>query len=372
MITTARKATPGSGLLQLGKRVGGKLAAALVYPHSVDHYLQLVSPSWSLDEQRAEVVEIIRETADVITLVVRPGKSFSAYQAGQYVALTVEVNGAQVTRCFSLSSTPLRTDGLVTITIKARAQGGLVSPFLVANAKAGLKLSLSAPEGEFVLPAQLPSQLLFVSGGSGITPCMGMLRTLLGSGYQGRIVFMHFARTPADVIFGAELRTLAAQHKNLMLVIETESERGSVPNLSEQTLSGVVADFEAWDAWVCGPAPLMDAMARAYEARGAAAKLRREQFTLARPAVEAGEAVELTFARSRKVAEGDQRTLLEQAEQLGLNPKSGCRMGICQTCRCKKIAGVTKDIRTGEISSDANVEIKLCVSVPVGDVSIDL
>lgn len=370
MISTQQKAKRGAGLLRV---VGGKLAAALVYPHSVEHYLQLVSPRLSVDQTRAEVVEVIRETADVVTLVVRPGRAFPAYQAGQYVALTAEVDGVRQTRCFSLSSSPSRTDGLVTITIKARAQGGLVSPFLVTQARPGLQLSLSEPAGEFVLPAALPDRLLFISGGSGITPCMSMLRTLCASGYRGRIVFMHFARTPADVIFGAELRELASKHDNITLVIETESERGAVPDLNEQSLRAVVADFEAWDAWVCGPTPLMNAAQKLYAAHGADKLLRTEQFTLARSAVVTdGEAVELTFARSHKVAEGDQRTLLEQAEELGLNPKSGCRMGICQTCRCKKLAGVTKDIRTGEISSDANVEIKLCVSVPVGDVSIDL
>jgi len=350
-----------------------KLASALAYPHSVDHYLELVSPLWSVDRIRAEVVDVIRETADVVTLVLRPNENFGAYEAGQYVSITVEVDGVRHSRCFSISSSPLRGDGLITLTIKARAQGGLVSPYLVAHAKSGLSVVLSAPQGDFVLPAQLPEKFLFISGGSGITPGMGMLRTLLGGGYRGQIVFVHYARTPADVIFGAELRSLASQHKNLKLVIETESERGSLPNLDHDSLSAIVPDYKSWDAWVCGPSPLMDAAKRVYAAQGAESRVRTEQFvTASAPVAHENEAGLVQFTRSKKQLEGDKRTLLEQAEASGLSPKSGCRMGICQSCKCKKLEGVTRDLRTGELSTDSNVDIQLCVSVPVGNVSIEL
>lgn len=350
-----------------------KLVSALAYPHSVDHYLELVSPLWSLDRIRAEVVEVIRETADVVTLVLRPNENFGSYKAGQYVAITVEVDGTRHTRCFSLSSSPLRADGLISLTIKARAQGGLVSPYLVKHARPGLSVVLSAPQGEFVLPEELPAKLLFISGGSGITPGMGMLRTLLGNGYRGQIVFVHYARTPADVIFSAELRALAEQHKNLELVIETESERGSLPDLNHESLSALVPDYASWDAWVCGPTPLMDAARKIYAAQGAVERVRTEQFVVAtQPMAFANEAGLVQFARSKKHLEGDKRSLLEQAEASGLSPKSGCRMGICQSCKCRKIEGVTRDLRTGELSTDTDVDIQLCVSVPVGNVSIDL
>src|SRR5690606_13264131 len=151
------------------------------------------------------------------------------------------------------------------------------------------------------------------------------------------------------------------------------AERGALPDLNEQSLSALVPAFERWDAWVCGPQGLMDAATRAYAARGAEARVRTEQFVVASqlPQFE-GEAGHLYFARAKRSLSGDKRTLLEQAEGAGLNPKSGCRMGICQTCRCKKLEGVTRDIRTGELSTQPDVDIQLCVSVPVGNVSIDL
>ena len=64
--------------------------------------------------------------------------------------------------------------------------------------------------------------------------------------------------------------------------------------------------------------------------------------------------------------------LLEQAEAAGLTPESGCRMGICYSCTCKKTAGKVRDLRTGEISSGDEEDIQLCVSVPVGTVTLDI
>src|SRR5690606_12348545 len=103
----------------------------------------------------------------------------------------------------------------------------------------------------------------------------------LARGYPGEVVFLHYARSPGDVIFGAELQALAKSHPNLKLVIETEAERGALPDLNEQSLSALVPAFERWDAWVCGPQGLMDAATRAYAARGAEARVRTEQFVVA-------------------------------------------------------------------------------------------
>jgi stearoyl-CoA 9-desaturase NADPH oxidoreductase len=369
---TLRK-KPATRLGPLRGLLASRFIRALTYPHAVDQYVRLSSRVLSVEAIRAEVVEITRETPDVVTLGLLPNDNFHGFAAGQYVALTLELDGVRHTRCFSISSAPGRSDGRFTLTVKARAQGGLVSPYLVKHAEVGLEVELSAPLGDFVLPEALPKRLLFVSGGSGITPCMSMLRSLAERGYRGAIVFVHYARSPEDVIFRAELRELALQMPGLQLFIETEAELGRIPSLDAEGLARIIPDFDAVDCWVCGPAPLMDAVSRAYADRGAEARVRHERF-VSPPAGgdAAGEAGTLTFARSRKLVEGDTRTLLEQAEDAGMRPKSGCRMGICQTCRCTKRTGITKDIRTGELSTEDGDEIRLCISVPVGDVAIDL
>lgn len=80
----------------------------------------------------------------------------------------------------------------------------------------------------------------------------------------------------------------------------------------------------------------------------------------------------LHFARSRQHVVNDGRSILDQAEGVGLNTPFGCRQGICQTCRCKKTAGCVRDIVSGQVSSAEEETIRLCVSVPDGDVVVDL
>jgi len=355
-------------------------ANALVYPRSVDDYLQLVNPLWSSTEIRARVVKVTQETADVVSLALAANWNFRGYRAGQYVAVSVDIAGVRHTRCFSLSSSPLQDDNLVTITVKAHT-GGVVSTYLVENAQPGLVLTLSEPQGEFVLPQALPSRVLLISGGSGITPCMSILRTLLRGSYMGEISFLHFARSDADVIFSAELRELAARHSHLKLTVcagptvrQSPVERWI---LTEPILEALVPNFHAVDTWVCGPARMLDAVKRIYCARGALARLRVELFTGSSPVASdeqpAAVGGNVEFVRAgRSILAQSVRNLLEQAEAVGLNPNSGCRMGICQTCKCRKLRGVTRDLRTGELSPHANVDIQLCVSAPVGDVALDL
>jgi stearoyl-CoA 9-desaturase NADPH oxidoreductase len=78
------------------------------------------------------------------------------------------------------------------------------------------------------------------------------------------------------------------------------------------------------------------------------------------------------FARSDVNVPITEGTLLEQAEAAGLSPEFGCRMGICHTCTCRKTAGAVRNVRTGEVSAEEDEDIQLCISVPAGDVALDI
>jgi len=365
MTLQAPQQAPGT---MLQKILGSRLVAALTYPRGVERYVQLVAPTFSLGEVRAEVVAVRRETPDVVTLELRPNGLLRAHRAGQYVALTAEVRGVRRTRCFSLSSAP--GGERVEVTIKARP-GGVVTPELVGRLRAGAVVTLSQPQGDFVLPEPLPERLLLISGGSGVTPVMAMLRWLRASSYAGRVVFVHYARSAEDVIFGAELGELArGADERFTVVIETEREAGKRPELTDASLSALVGDLARWEAYACGPEPLLAAVRRVFEARGAGERVHTERFTLA-TAAGGGEGGRVEFKRSGKSAEGKGK-LLVMAEEAGLNPPSGCRSGICHTCKCRKLSGATRDVRTGELSTDADVDIQLCVSEAVGEVTLDL
>ena len=124
-------------------------------------------------------------------------------------------------------------------------------------------------------------------------------------------------------------------------------------------------------AAVCGPPSLIDAVRAVWE--DAPERVLAETFTPPSLTV-SGAAADgtLRFLRSGITAPIAEGTLLEQAEAAGLTPDFGCRMGICHTCTCRKSAGAVRDIRTGEVSAEEDVDIQLCVSVPAGDVALKL
>jgi ferredoxin-NADP reductase len=357
------------------------LAAAIAAPHGVDAYLGALSPRWVVHEVRATIEDVVVETPTTATLVLHPSASFRGHRAGQHVRVGVTIEGVRHTRCYSISSAPSRHrrgDGRVTLTVRA-AEGGLVSRHLVRHAAAGDVLALSQAEGDFVLPEPLPARLVFLSGGSGITPVMSMLRAALErpttQGAAREIAFVHYARSADEVIFARELEALSAAHGPRGLRVLRVIERGGGGDLEgrfdTEHLDAAMADWQSATSFLCGPAPMMRAVRAAYATRGAAGRLHEERFTAEAPAPTTDRG-EVTFARSRVVAPCAGRSLLVVAEEAGLRPESGCRRGVCHGCTRRKLRGAVRDLRTGAVSDRPDEPIQLCVSTAIADVAIDL
>lgn len=359
----------------LRRALGSRLAATLSFPHGVDRYVEPFAPTWSLNEVRAEVVAARRLTADSVTLSLRPNANWRGFVPGQYVRLTVEIDGVRRTRCYSPAHSAHARDGLIELTAKAHANG-FVSRYLRDQLRPGAIVTLSQAEGQFALPAWRPERVLLISGGSGITPVMSMLRTLCDEGYQGRISFLHYSNKAADLIYADELAQLAARHANVQLLraFAEPGQGGELEGLfSREQLAQAVPDYAQAQTFLCGPPAMMKAVQAVYAAEGLGARLHLEHFTAAAPvAADAAAEGEVRFARSERLAANSGATLLDQAEAAGLKPESGCRMGICHACTCRKTSGTVRDTRTGALSDTGEEDIQLCVSVPVGTVTLDL
>lgn len=345
-------------------------------PHGLDRFLELVRPTWAADDTRARIVGVDREAPDVVTLTLRPGRGWARGQAGQHVRLGVEIDGRRHTRCFSLSSSAARTDGLVQVTVKAHADG-TVSRHLVDHARRGLVVALGRPEGDFTLPSAEVDRLVLISGGSGITPVMAMLRTLLDEGRTTPVTFLHYARTAADVIYADELTRLAAAHEHIDVhVVLTGAPHGAdglAGRFCPDHVETVVGDPATAETYACGPVGMVDAVLAHWDAVDAIERLHVERFVpvLAAP-VEGESGVQVRFAGSDVTVTSDGRSLLEQAEAAGLTPAFGCRMGICHTCTRTKVAGQVRDVRSGTRSGNGEEPVQLCISAPCADVVIDL
>lgn len=335
----------------------------LTGPHGVDRYTELVDPVWTRGDARAKVVAVRRQTARSVTLILEPNRAFTGFRAGQHINLTVEINGRRRTRCYSPASA--ENDRLIELTI-GRHDGGLVSTYLCDNARPGMVVGLDSVGGDFVMPAERPRKILFVSGGSGITPVMSMLRTLLAEGYTGEIAFVHYARTPGEACYRIELDRMEG-----VKVLHGYTRRGIGDLQGRFDETHLAAAMETPDAiFVCGPPALVDAV------REQCPVAQSESFVPPVFAVPSGELASsggtVAFVDTGIDVVDDGRSILDQAEAAGLKPESGCRMGICHTCTRRKTRGAVKNLITGAVSSTDEEDVQICVTAPVGDVHINL
>jgi stearoyl-CoA 9-desaturase NADPH oxidoreductase len=360
---------------RLGQRLlGSGLLDLLAGPPGVDGYLEQVRPTWSVNERRAQVTSVERHTSDSVTLGLRANLAWEGFRAGQFINVGVEIDGAWRTRCYSPSSVA-GSGRQLEITVKSHPEG-LVSNHLIERAHPGMVLGLSAADGDFTLPDRRPDRVLLISGGSGITPVMSILRTLCAEGHSGPISFLHYAPDAERAIYRDELERIALHHPKVQIARSYTRAPGKGELDGHFDLSHarrLESELERAEAFACGPPALLDSVREAWADAGLEEHLHVESFvppTLA-PASGVPDGT-IHFAEADVRVENSGAPLLEQAEAAGLSPEYGCRMGICHTCACRKTAGTVKNLSTGELSATDEEDIQICVSAPVGDVVVEL
>jgi glycine betaine catabolism B len=238
---------------------------------------------WTKGELTVRCVQIIDETHDVKTFrfVADPSLLFT-YKPGQFATLNLQINGEEVLRSYSISSTPSRPHSL-DITIKrvppppgsaADVPPGLVSNWMHDNIKVGSEILLSGPMGKFTCFEKPSQKLLLISAGSGITPMMSMSRWICDTGADVDIFFFHCARSPRDIIFRQELELMSAQNPNFQLVVSTTRKESGhswlslTGRLDAAMLELIAPDFKERTVYVCGPNPFMEAVKEMLEGIG--------------------------------------------------------------------------------------------------------
>jgi ferredoxin-NADP reductase len=364
MTTTAPRPTEARPRVALRDRVL-KLAELITTPLLPRDYLDLVDPLRSGADLRGRIVAVHPETRDAATIVIRPGRGWKGHTPGQYIRIGVDVDGVRQWRAYSLTSHLGRTDGCIAVTVKA-IPDGKVSNHLVHRTEPGTVVQLDQAAGEFCLPEQRPEKALFVTAGSGITPVMGMLRN---HPELTDVVLVHSAPTADDVVFGADLRDLAAEGRIRLVERHTDADG----MLDAAGIGELVPDLAERATWACGPVGMLEALEEHWAAAGIADRLYTERF---RPRVlVTGEGGTVTFAKSGTTLDADGATpILDAAEDAGVLMPSGCRMGICYGCVLPLREGAVRDLRNGELTVAApgdGVLIQTCVSAAAGACDID-
>ncbi|MDT7732405.1 MAG: stearoyl-CoA 9-desaturase oxidoreductase [Mycobacterium sp.] len=364
---TVRPTVAGAGKHR-GWDTARAIAQRITTPLLPDDYLKLANPLWSARELRGRVLEVRRETVDSATLVIKPGWGFSFdYQPGQYIGIGVLVNGRWRWRSYSLTSSPVTASRIITITVKAMPEG-FMSSHLVGGVAAGTIVRLAAPQGNFVMPNPAPASVLFITGGSGITPVMSMLRTLARRDQVTDVVHLHSAPTESDVMFGGELAEFERAYDGYGLRLRSTRTEG---RLDLSRLGDEVPDWRERQTWACGPEGMLNDAERVWHAHGIAERLHLERFAVSKAGAH-GQGGTVAFARSEKTLTVDGATpLMEAGESVGIQMPFGCRMGICQSCVVGLLDGHVRDLRTGA-EHEAGSRVQTCISAASGDCVLDV
>ena len=245
---------------------------------------------------------------------------------------------------------------------------GFLSSHLVGGIPPGTVIRLAAPQGTFVMPDPAPAKVIFLTGGSGITPVMSMLRTMKRRNQLRDVVHVHSAPSVGEVMFAAELAELHRANPGYRLIVRATSAQG---RLDPGRIGTVVTDWRERRTWACGPPGLLDDAERHWAAAGLGDRLHTERFT-APSAPGGGSGGTVTFAGTGRSVTADGATsLLEAGERAGVLPRFGCRMGICHTCVVNLLDGRVRDLRTGA-EYEPGSRVQTCVTAPAGDCMVDI
>jgi ferredoxin-NADP reductase len=350
-------------------------------------------PEWNAEEDDVLVCRAVRqETHDVRTFVFS-GRSprRHSYKPGQFITLDLIINGQAINRCYTLSSSPTRPH-LIAITTK-RFAGGIVSPWMHDMVKPGVEIRAMGPMGEFncIDHASPNGKYLLLSAGSGITPLMSMARSFHDLALETDVLFLHSARSPADIIFRDELAIMARSPGFRAVPIcehdsPSEGWTGLRGRISLPMLEMVVPDFLEREVFACGPAPYMAGiramlgragfdMARYHEESFKFEDLAPSDAAVAPPANEDAVPVyRVEFTKSRRTIEvpADMH-VLAAARAAGMRLPSSCTRGLCGTCKSKLVSGEVSmqhqgGIRQREIDQGM---VLICCSKPLSDLVIE-
>ncbi|MBK8701646.1 MAG: ferredoxin--NADP reductase [Saprospiraceae bacterium] len=321
-----------------------------------------------------KISKIQLETADTISVLFEVPEnliSFFQFTPGQYLTLKAMVNGDEVRRAYSISTAPGETLG---VTIK-RLPGGRLSTFIHSNWKAGDVVEVSEPEGNFLLQADHDKKrkFCFIAAGSGITPILSMIKTLLEDEPMSESFLLYGSRNEENIIFKEALDNLQQKYSGQLHIVHTLSKphkekeqglkglfkkaktswKGETGRISKDKIDGFLSTYFTKDEkstqyYLCGPGDLIQIAEKALEKRMVEkSNIHREFFST--PTDKTTE-VKGMSSRIRVHLNGEvidmevsgKKPILDELIALKKNPPYSCTSGACSSCMAKTIKGEVK------------------------------
>ncbi len=338
-----------------------------------------------------KVKNIIQETKDAISIVFeQPSKKIS-YKSGQFLTLIVPVAGKEVRRAYSLCSSPF-VDTDLAVSVK-RVEKGLMSNWLPDHLKVGDTLKVMEPMGQFTTEYSSGNKrhLIMFAGGSGITPMMSIIKSLLTQEPDSICSLIYCNRDIDSIIFKNQFEVLQTQYEGRLHVIHILD---NAP-MNWQGLSGLLnkemltklferipgCGLEKTTYLMCGPEGMMKNVETLLaEHQIPREKIFKESFVagvLDKPRKDDQPAAEkktrdVTIrydGQEHVIAVPHNKTILETALDQGIDLPYSCQSGLCTACRGKALSGQVKLDEEEGLSKSERAEgyVLTCVGHPMTD-----
>ena len=339
-----------------------------------------------------EVIDIRPETRDAVVVTLRPqdGADFSFTQ-GQYLTFRRDFDGEELRRSYSICAG--LDDGALRVGVK-RVDGGAFSNWINGDLRKGDVLEAMAPMGRFFAPLDPDAarHYLGFAGGSGITPVLSIIRTVLSREPKSRFTLVYANRQISSIMFREELEDLKNTHLGRLSVLHVlEDDAQDIDLFTGRVtqekcaalLSGWIDAASVDMAFICGPEPMMLGIVAALKgaglrdeqikfelfASGQPGRAKQRAASAADDAAAGCEAVVILdgAARTIRMRKGD--TVLEAARAANIDAPFACKAGVCSTCRAKVIEGEA-EMSTNHALEDYEVRagyVLTCQCHPVSD-----
>lgn len=343
-----------------------------------------------------EIDSVQKVTADAVAISLKVPEELKPvflYSAGQYITIKIDVDGVSHRRNYSLCSSPVYDEPL-TIAVK-RVSDGVVSSWLTSHLHPGLTLEVYPPMGNFTkeMHKDHVRHYLLIAGGSGITPILSILKSILRIEPKSVATLFYANRNSDQIIFDAEISQLVEKHPNALHVVHVleEESPGRTPyqgrldsEMIERLVDTYVPSFDSLDVFICGPQAMMDIAVAYMHANGVDDRhIHREYFTISKESMDVESTTnttsdtEIITRRVKiklygKVSEFDvnpDETILSAAQRVDLDPPYACQIGACCTCRARLVSGTAIMDEREALSDDeiADGYVLTCQAHPTSD-----
>jgi ring-1,2-phenylacetyl-CoA epoxidase subunit PaaE len=334
-----------------------------------------------------KVREVVKETTDTVTIYFEQPEPYLDYKPGQYLTVILDLGGKEVRRSYSLCTSPF-TDPHPGITVK-KVKDGIVSNYLNDQIRPGKTIEIMKPLGHFTTDfhSKNKNHFVMIAGGSGITPIMGIAKSVLVNEPNSKVTVIYSSRSEENIIFKIQWEELEAKYLGKLKVVHNLSQPSSIwtglkGRLNTQTVKSILSEInhpelEVSKYFVCGPDGVMDtAIAALVEMGVDSKKIHKESFYLdldakeevlksnGKLSPELTREIEVTVegqSFSFEVPAG--KTILEAGLDKDINMPYSCQSGLCTACRGRLISGKVDMIEDAGLSeSEIAAGYILCCS----------